>query len=1022
MAFSNRASFSRTTCLQSATLAVALITLAGPGAAWAQDKTTADTACKTLDASGNCAKTDASEIVVTGSRLGQVSVTAQPIQSIQGTTLSDLGYTNVGQALTELPTFGVPGNSNVGSQGSFGAGQTFVNMYDLGAQRTLTLVNGNRFVSSGSSSIFGSVQGAPVDLGQIAPGLVERLDVVSVGGAPIYGSDAIAGTVNVILKKDYQGISIDGSYGIAEQGDAPDYNVSLLAGQNFADGRGNITVNVYYDHQKGLATSERSATNGTRIFNGTDPTGAYTYARYTGGLHYPIFTPTGFPMLFDFIPVYHGSPYAAITNAAGEPLYFNKSGQLTVFKDGIPLKNGITEAGGDGFAISDYGNLLTNNQRIQGTLLANYEFSDHLRFHGEFWLGRSKASNIADQPFYNTYLFANAGETNGNLILSTDNPFLSAADQQTIKDNLAANGLPTDTFYLARANTDLATGAFTTTTTLVRGVAGFDGDFNVGSHNLTWEATINYGRTTSKTTTREVVTQNFYNALNAVSDSSGNIVCSPGYTSASIATFSSTCAPLDIFGSGNASQAALDYISAPAQTRQVDTQFDFVADIKGDLATLPAGQVKFAIGYEHRRESQDFDPGAFYLGELQPDGSYVQYGNSIPITPVSGAYHTDEGFAELTIPVVSPDMNVSFMHSFELNGAARYTKNSLTGGFWSYTGGATIEPVAGFSFRGNYTRSFRSPSVTELFAPNGSVFETANDPCDYRYINSGPNPTTRAANCAAAGLAPDFQSNIVDYTAKGSSGGNPNLQNELAKSWTAGAVLQPRFIPSLAISADYVSIDISNEIASPGVTSLMNACYDSTSYPNVPACNSFTRDANGQVVDFQDNYFNIAIEKFRALQASLHYSLPLSRIGLPEKIGSLNLSANWLHTYKHFYKVGSDDLTQVLNGVADPKDAVQGNIDWATKHFDWLWQVTYYGPTQVNPNSAAGTYEYPRVSPYWMVNTSVGIKANDNFKLRLMVNNVFNLGIPFPQTTYSSNKHFDALMGRYFRINATVTF
>ena len=136
-------------------------------------------------------------IVVTGSRIKQPATPSWPIAGMASADLTDLGATNVGQALSALPAFGVPGNSTIGAQGSFSAGQTFVNLYDLGAQRTLTLVNGNRFVSSATSSIFGPVQGAPVDLGQIAPGLVDHIDVVSVGGAPIYGSDAIAGTVNV---------------------------------------------------------------------------------------------------------------------------------------------------------------------------------------------------------------------------------------------------------------------------------------------------------------------------------------------------------------------------------------------------------------------------------------------------------------------------------------------------------------------------------------------------------------------------------------------------------------------------------------------------------------------------------------------------------------------------------------------------------------------------------------------------------------------------------------------------------
>lgn len=190
----------------------------------------------------------------------------------------------------------------------------------------------------------------------------------------------------------------------------------------------------------------------------------------------------------------------------------------------------------------------------------------------------------------------------------------------------------------------------------------------------------------------------------------------------------------------------------------------------------------------------------------------------------------------------------------------------------------------------------------------------------------------------------------------------------------------------------------------------------------MPACSSFTRDADGQISDFQDAYFNIAIEKFRALQSTMSYALPLSKLGLPDSLGMLNLSANWLHTYKHFYKVGSADQQLVLGQYTDPKDAVTGNIDWQTKDFDWNWQVIYYGPSKINPNRPDSSYEFPNMSPYWMVNTSIGIKANEHFDLRVIVNNVFNLGIPSPYTSYSASKYYDALMGRYFRVNATVKF
>ena len=472
------------------------------------------------------------DIIVTGSRLAQPRVTDLPISMVSGQAIADQGYTNIGQALTQSPNFGVPGNSNVGSQGSFGAGQTFVNMYDLGAQRTLTLVNGNRFVSSGTSSLYGAVQGSPVDLGQIAPGLVDRIDVVSVGGAPIYGSDAIAGTVNIILKKNYQGVEIDGSSGISEKGDAADHNISLLAGRNFAGGRGNITFNVYYDHQDGLKTSDRNITSseGPVFGDDPDPSGKYTYKLFrTGGYKYSLFTNTGMPMFADSYPVISGQPYASITNAGGQALYFNTAGRLTPYVSGIPMANQVTEIGGDGFPIDDFGNLLTQSKRIQGTLLARYDLSDHVHFHGELWGGHDTAANLADQPYYSTADFGDpAGTANGNLILNTSNPYLSAADAALINSEINAfNGTnnASNDFYVARANTDLETGSFRSTTNLWRIVAGLDGDFNVGNRNFTWDATVNYGHVSTVTSQRELVRQNFFNALNAVSGADGQIEC-----------------------------------------------------------------------------------------------------------------------------------------------------------------------------------------------------------------------------------------------------------------------------------------------------------------------------------------------------------------------------------------------------------------------------------------------------------------------------------------------------------------
>ena len=204
----------------------------------------------------------ADEIVVTGSRIARPEFdTVQPTQVLGSVQIENRGYTNIGQPLNELPAFGPPGNSTVGAQSSFGPAQTFVDFFGLGSQRTLVLVNGRRFVSSNTASIFGPVNpGGQVDLNNIPTTLVERIETVAVGSAPIHGSDAIAGTVNLILKHNYEGIELQGQYGLSQRGDAPDFRASGIIGKNFADGRGNLTVAGEYNIVTGFTARDRDIT------------------------------------------------------------------------------------------------------------------------------------------------------------------------------------------------------------------------------------------------------------------------------------------------------------------------------------------------------------------------------------------------------------------------------------------------------------------------------------------------------------------------------------------------------------------------------------------------------------------------------------------------------------------------------------------------------------------------------------------------------------------------------------------
>ena len=286
----------------------------------AADTQSSDTAAPADEGSGD-------EIIVTGSRIPRAGFdTIQPALVTTAEQIDKRGYTNIGQALSELPAFGVPGNSNVGAQaGSFGAGQTFADFFSLGSQRTLTLVNGRRFVSSNTSSIFGPVAaGSQVDLNVIPETLVERVETVAVGGAPIYGSDAIAGTVNIILKKDFEGLELKAQTGISQRGDAPEYRINGLWGMNFADGRGNITVSGEWNRATGLTTESRFLTSARGPFFTTaaDPSAPFQQQLYYGQ-RYNIFTSSGVPLAGDSIP-----EFAGIFDQQGNVLTFNESGRL----------------------------------------------------------------------------------------------------------------------------------------------------------------------------------------------------------------------------------------------------------------------------------------------------------------------------------------------------------------------------------------------------------------------------------------------------------------------------------------------------------------------------------------------------------------------------------------------------------------------------------------------------------------------------------------------------------------------
>ncbi|WP_129792505.1 TonB-dependent receptor domain-containing protein [Sphingosinicella sp. CPCC 101087] len=1018
--------------LSASTLAISVAAV--PGTALAQDEAVQPDATTGAQTVADDMATDQQTVVVTGSRIARANFdTPQPAVVLGSEQIELRGYTNLGDALDELPAFGLPGNNPVGGQsGAFGSGQSFVNFFGLGDQRTLTVVNGRRFVSSNTSSIFGPTgAGSQVDFNIFPTMLVDRVETIAVGGAPIYGSDAIAGTVNVITKRDFEGIMLDAQAGISELGDAPEYRLGALAGLNFGGGRGNITVALEYNRQDGLVGESRPGEGLGRFFTTCLPSSEFDQCLIEDR-RIPALSAYGVPLVTDGFPLSPaqaaGGGQPSVTDAAGNPLGFDAAGNLVPINFGEQTGNLINFNGGNGFALPE--NLLAETRRYLGAVVTQYQITDNLRAFGEFWYANSRGRQLRDQPVYNTGLFDVAGGTDGNLILSIDNPFLSPAARAAIQQSIASNpvsdqnlgGAPQDYFYLGRANTDIIPSDGYSTVELWRVVGGIDGDFELFGRGMRFEVVGNYGKSVTKGRERVLVQQNFENAINAVTDANGNIVCAPGGVNAPIATISSQCFPINPFGN-QIDQRAIDYITTFADPRAENDQLVATASISGSLFDIWGGPVGFAIGYEHREESSEFDPGAFYFGlpdPDDPDGGRTQFGRSIPIDPVSGEFNTDEFFGELTVPLIGRDQNIPLIYSLELNGAFRYIDHSLAGGDPTWTVGATWQPIQDITFRGNFTRSVRAPAVTELFNPTSQIFTTADDPCDSRFLNAGPNPATRQANCAADGLPANFQSNIVDFTTRGTLQGNTELANEKADAWTVGAVVRPRFLPGLTLAVDWVDIELEGAIQSLNAEQTLQACYDDPSFPSA-ICDQFTRDAQGQITFIQTGFANAASRSFAGLVAELQWRIDTPFLG---SNSAVNLGVNYLYNDELEFRVGQGDLTTLRNSVGYSKHQFTTNLTYSNEGLRAQLQAQYIGPTLIDPDAQPGTYDVPRVGDVVFFNTSLSYDVSEQFQVRFIVDNVLDTDPPFPAPTGQASRvtYFDGILGRYFKVGARVRF
>jgi len=1029
-----------------ATAAMALTIPAAPALAQAQAASEADEV-----------------IVVTGSRIvRRASEELFPTLDLTAEQINNRGFFNVGEAIVNQPAFSSASITDTDfNQSRQDVGFTFVNLFGLGSERTLTLVNGKRMVGSMSPQPNRTVGqgGLQVDIGTIPSALIDRIETITVGGAPAYGADAIAGTVNVILKERFTGLQVDGQTGVSDEGDAGNYRLQSVYGMNFAGDRGNVVFSAEYARRNGLGQADRPGANDIQVSDVRLATGAAQFFQIvpqpplnnfqvnTGFPGVSLFGTPSFNLLGLGPAAVFGTTPVGFATVGTQTFAFNQTGEL------VP----ITLGGGNGtflftqnqpdfpglYRAQSYVSLLNQSERYVLGGIARYDLTDGVALTLRTSYSDLRARQIVGAPVS----LGIGGAPIANL--SINNPFLSAASRATL---LSANAgalapLPivsNGRFDLGKTLAEFGTVGPRARSKTFTAVAGLEGDFGIGDRTFNWDLTYSYGRTRS-TNAEEGINRTLFNAAidSVIVDASGAIVTNPalyaapssftfganGYTASNgqrivcrsaVGVANASCLPFNPFGQQNP-QAVIDALAYESVlTATIEQQF-VQANVSGDLFRLPAGEVKFAAGGEYRHEKASFSADAI-------TAAAGGLGQSGPIAPISASFKSSELYSELSVPVLSGDMlGLDFIDALTFEGAARYIDNSKSGSDWVWTLGGRLGIGDSLTIRGNRTHSVRAPAIGQLTGSSPSSPAVA-DPCTVSQITRGPAPATRRANCIAAVIAAGRAADsaaattfLSSYTGAvagipGTVGGNPDLNNERADSWTVGAVFNPARLRNFSLAVDWNDIRIKGAIQSLSAAQVVSSCYDSTAFPNQPSCGNFTRNnANFFLSGFRAGFVNTGLIDFAGLTAT-------ARLAIPFGDGRVNLSASWFHLDRFRDQAVNGLPVESRNTVGYEKDRAQTQVGVTYKKLTAILTTTYTPGaflTADERDKTANVFEFDKTSASWIHDLSILLAVNENFDLRFVASNITEDEQPVQLKQFGS---VQSRIGRTFSFGVNAKF
>jgi len=962
----------------------------------------ADEAVDTVETTTEDATARQQTVYVTGSRIASPNMTTtSPVSSVSSEDIKLQGVTRVEDLVTQLPQAFASQNSTVSNGAS---GTATVSLRNLGAERTLVLIDGKRMP-------YGSPNDPAADLNLIPGQLVERVDVLTGGASAVYGSDAISGVVNFIMKDDFEGVQIDTQYGfyqhnndydtngnlrdvIAQRGQTnpsqfklPDDNVddgwskeiTAIMGVNTDDGRGNLTA--WFGYRSNDAVMQGNRDYSACAIGKSSATGFTCGGSATSYPGY-FFTADGSEYTLDSAT---GNTFRAYTD---DDLY--NYGPLNYYQ--------------------------RPDTRYSVGFNGHYQVNDYLEAYGQFMF----------MDYESIAQIAPTGNFFSTSTINCDNPLLSASQASDIgcSASMIANGGEPDFFYMARRNVEGGGRRDNLGYQTYRGVAGIRGDlFKAPGWN--YDLSASYSQVTmARSYTNEFSVARLTQALDVIADPvTGEAVCRDA---------SNGCVPYDVFTIGGVTQGALDFLQVPLLQNGTTTQNIVSGVISGDMGQygwqLPTASsgLQVAFGVEYRRDALDsITDNSFATG----DGA----GQGGPTIGLSGAIDAYEAFGEFQLPLVEGRPGVELL---SIEGAYRYSDYSTGISSDAYKIGGDYAPTSDIRFRASYQKAVRAPNVIDLFEAQGfNLFDIDDDLCDFTdpkedgignadyCIGTNPWQVTQAQADSGFLDSPAGQYNYLQ-------GGDPGLDPEEAETFTVGFVTTPSFLPGFSGSVDYYDIEITDAISTVGASITMQLCY---LQGDADACSLINRNPNGQlwvgtgnVVDLTTNIGGV---KTSGVDVSMAYGLDINTYG------SLNFSLNgtWLdsmdwdpvgnpaYEYSCVGKYGNDC------GTPTPEWRHRARVSWATPWDGLDLSATWRYLGEVDLDTGATGFVDSTLDAQNYFDLAGQWAAKDWVSFRFGVNNVLDEDPPLSGsagTTGNGNTYpqsYDAL-GRYIFVGATFDF